>query len=171
MKLVKIINGTYGYRPAGSTHPVPKNTSSPPFKVEDAEAARLVKLKVAEYADKPDAENNSTADISGAEKPAPSAGEPVGERKNEGEGDNLPEDKIGAENTENGYINSDGDDENENVATPEYNAEMSVADLKLIMKDCGLTYKVGMSRADMVKLLDKYFSEAPPLLSTEEPVT
>lgn len=59
---------------------------------------------------------------------------------------------------------------------PAYNAEMSIAELKEIMEQCGLTYKVGMSRAKMVAALDEYCATAEdaeelPELQTEEPVT
>lgn len=49
MKLIKIINGTYGYRP--QPHVVErKNVHDAPFEVSDEEAARLVGLGVAEIA-------------------------------------------------------------------------------------------------------------------------
>lgn len=50
MKQIKIINGTYGFRP--EPHVVdPKTADDAPFLVEDAEAARLVALKVAAIVD------------------------------------------------------------------------------------------------------------------------
>ena len=48
MKEIKIINGTYGYRPAPGVVE-PKNPESPAFFAEDKEAERLVGLGVAEY--------------------------------------------------------------------------------------------------------------------------
>lgn len=46
MKQIKIINGTYGFRP--QPHIVePKTAEDAPFSVDDAEADRLVSLKVA----------------------------------------------------------------------------------------------------------------------------
>ena len=50
MKQIKIINGTYGFRT--EPHVVePKTADDAPFLVEDAEAARLVALKVAAIVD------------------------------------------------------------------------------------------------------------------------
>ena len=50
MKQIKIINGTYGFRP--QPHVVErKNADDAPFFVEDAEADRLVALKVAVIVD------------------------------------------------------------------------------------------------------------------------
>lgn len=60
---------------------------------------------------------------------------------------------------------------------PEYNASMSAAKLREIGKDCGLTFKVGMSKADMVSELDAFFDEAsehcedtPPTFDATEAV-
>ena len=47
--MIKIINGTYGYREG--TQIIPKNADSEPFSVGVKEEARLVKLGVAEYVD------------------------------------------------------------------------------------------------------------------------
>jgi len=89
-----------------------------------------------------------------------------------------PEQKSGTEGEENDESPAVDDDDNvedEDEGIPKYNAETSFADLKQIMKDCGLTYKVGMSRVDVVAALDEYFAdeddgEVPPALGTEEPV-
>ncbi|MCL2636957.1 MAG: hypothetical protein FWD48_01170 [Oscillospiraceae bacterium] len=57
-KLIKIINGTYGYKKDGTGSVLPKTPSDPPFEVSEAEAKRLIALKVAEYADKEKQEKN-----------------------------------------------------------------------------------------------------------------
>lgn len=134
MKTIKIISGIYGYRPAGSKVIEPKRAGDPAFQVEDAEAARLVSLKVAAYVD----ENSSSKSETEAPKGIPS-----------------------------------------------YNADMKSTELREIMSDYGIPYKVGMSKADMVAALDEYFKEesgedsdggsegdeeAPPDLGAEEPV-
>lgn len=134
MKTIKIISGIYGYRPAGSKVIEPKRAGDPAFQVEDAEAARLVSLKVAAYVD----ENSSSKSETEASKGIPS-----------------------------------------------YNADMKSTELREIMSDYGIPYKVGMSKADMVAALDEYFKEesgedsdggsegdeeAPPDLGAEEPV-
>ena len=84
--------------------------------------------------------------------------------KNEG---NDKETGVGIKNDENGLKRTD---------TPEYSTDMKVAELREIMEECQLQYKVGMSKADMVAALDDYFSEytededAPPVLGAEEPI-
>ncbi|MCL2694056.1 MAG: hypothetical protein FWE60_02990 [Oscillospiraceae bacterium] len=57
-KLIKIICGTYPYRKDEKSTSEAKNKNSPPFEVAEAEAKRLVGLKVAEYADKPQKDEN-----------------------------------------------------------------------------------------------------------------
>jgi len=53
---------------------------------------------------------------------------------------------------------------------------MKVAELREIMDDCQLQYKVGMSKADMVAALDAYFEDeaededSPPDLGAEDPI-
>ena len=49
MKLVKIINGTYGHRPTGSAYVLPVAAGGQPISVTDEEAERLVNLGVAAY--------------------------------------------------------------------------------------------------------------------------
>lgn len=50
MARVRIISGTYGYRPPTSKHPVPKRVGDI-VTVSDSEAMRLIKLKVAALID------------------------------------------------------------------------------------------------------------------------
>ena len=50
MARVRIISGTYGYRPPGSKHPVPKRIGDT-VTVSDDEAVRLITLKVAKLVD------------------------------------------------------------------------------------------------------------------------
>ena len=50
MARVRIISGTYGYRPPGSKHPVPKRIGDT-VTVSDDEALRLITLKVAKLVD------------------------------------------------------------------------------------------------------------------------
>ena len=52
---------------------------------------------------------------------------------------------------------------------------MKSAELRELMNDCGIPYKVGMSKADMVAALDEYFGEqtdddTPPDLGVENPI-
>ena len=58
---------------------------------------------------------------------------------------------------------------------PQYNIDMKAAELRELLEECKLTYKVGMSKADMVAALDEYFTDAgdnepPPVLGAEDPV-
>lgn len=47
------------------------------------------------------------------------------------------------------------------IEPPAYDAGMKAAQLRDIMGEHGIPYKVGMSKADMVKALDAYFEEEP----------
>ena len=162
MKTIKIISGIYGYRPAGSKVIEPKRAGDPAFQVEDAEAARLVSLKVAAY-----------VDVANEFIPTGVATAPEQFK------DNKPSDNITDEN-------SSSKSETEALkGIPSYNADMKSTELREIMSDYGISYKVGMSKADMVAALDEYFKEesgedsdegsegdeeAPPDLGAEEPV-
>lgn len=159
MKLIKIINGTYGYRPAGSKYIEPKQASDPPFEVDDSKAERLVSLGVAAYINRPDA----TVDTIN-KKLYKGVATAFKEDNKQDEGINHPEKENSSDGTENPQD------------VPEYNVDMKAAELRELMDDCGLTYKVGMSKADMVDVLDDYFSEetkdaeTPPDLDAEDPV-
>ena len=79
MKLIKIINGTYGFRP--QPHVVElKTADDAPFEVDDKEAARLVELGVAAIAYGEDSESLQDAldDVVDQleEQPAPPEEEP-----------------------------------------------------------------------------------------------
>ncbi len=52
MILVKIISGTYGYRPEKSNYVIPVSVGEGPISVDDDEAKRLVEIGVAAYIDK-----------------------------------------------------------------------------------------------------------------------
>lgn len=45
------------------------------------------------------------------------------------------------------------------IGIPEYSVDMKATELREIGKQHGLTFKVGMSKDDMVAALDKYFAE------------
>lgn len=161
MRTIKIINGVYGHRPIGSKYIEPKRAGDPPFQVDDAEAERLVNLKVAEYADI-------------VTKLVP-VGVATGEIPTEKEktGINIPDEQ------------NDSEDEMELPEKPDYSTDMKATELREFMEECGLTYKVGMSKADMVAALDEYYgvdteeedtedetedTEKPPELGVEDPV-
>jgi len=204
MKRIKIINGTYGHRPEGSKSTHPKTANDGPFEVNDSEAERLVAMGVAAHSGTVEVESRTDEDAyakleesllgyiegaddvsvavtsafellaqaaidAGVELPVNGVATSAGNGNGEGSGVNSSGQENGAEGAD--YDDGDGAD------IPEYNAEMSVADLKQIMEDCGLTYKAGMNRAYMVAALDEHFAstdddgETPPALGTEEPVT
>ena len=52
------------------------------------------------------------------------------------------------------------------IPVPQYSMETSAKELRDIGKVCGLTFKVGMSKADMIEALDAFFDAA---LTDEEP--
>lgn len=68
--------------------------------------------------------------------------------------------------------------ETENVAesdlegaegTPVYSVESSASYLRKIAKENGITFKVGMTKEEMVKALDNFFNDAPDL-GVEDPI-
>ena len=136
MKKVKIIKGTYGYQPEGSKI-VKAIDRGECVDLPEDKAARLVKLGVAVYVDEPDttSENAYVPDQ-----------EPIGFDETPPEdsvedSDELPELPEGV------------------IAIPEYSVEMKATELREIGKLCGLTFKVGMTKEEMVAALDKHIEE------------
>ena len=155
MTLIRIINGTYGHRPEGAKHIEAKTPTDGSFMVTDAEAKRLIGLKVAVLADDT---------VGGAVSPR------VGD-VNITASTNQTDQEIGTDgderqNTANAGENAPDYDVSEIVQ--EYNTDMPASDLRDMLKNCGISFKFGMSKADMVEALDKYFGEtvdddeAPP---------
>ena len=133
--MIQMKNGVYGAR-----HFM-KRASDGPFSLSEAEEARLVDRGVAEYVD-------------GAEPPAD--GEPIGFN------DTPPV----PEETGNNSEQSKTDDATELPELPdgvvgiqEYSVKMKAAELREIGKLCGLTFKVGMTKEEMVAALDKHIEE------------
>lgn len=97
-------------------------------------------------------------------KKAPSKGVATAAEGESGQGtsDNIPKNEVGSEVSEN------------DRKIPEYGTYMKVTELREIMEECGLIYKVGMSKVDMVAALDAYFEDEdediPPDLGAEDPV-
>ncbi len=52
---------------------------------------------------------------------------------------------------------------------PEYSVDMKATELREIGKQCGLTFKVGMSKPEMVAALDKHFAENTVEVEDGEP--
>lgn len=153
MRNIVITQGAYGHRPEGSRLTETKTADDGSFAVSDEEAARLVGLKVARYADS-------------EEIPVTGVATPEGGGDGTGEGDNPPGDDGGAEGREAAR------------EKPEYGADTGFDDLKELLAACGLKFVVGMSKVDIIAALDEYYGggdtgddEAPPNLSPEDPVT
>jgi hypothetical protein len=171
MKRIKIINGTFGHRPAGSKRLDPKGVNDPPFEIDDDKAERLVSLGVAEY-----------ADAAPKEKPSPAAKDKranaVATRSRGGKPGKAsvspPKTKPGAQSA------ADAPEK------PAYDADTKIDELRALMREHGLPYRVGMTKAEMAAALDEIFSdagngaeespagddgEAPPNIGGEGPVT
>lgn len=156
MSLIKIINGTFGYRPAGSRSIEPKQAGDPPFDVDEKQAQRLVALGVAALVEEPK--------IVHLQPVATTLSGEVGS----GPSDPLPIGDDGAEGAE------------ATREKPAYNTEMKANELRALMVEHGLKVKPGMSKADMVEALDTHFAddtfdaaddgEAPPTITPEDPV-
>ena len=119
---------------------------------EDVEA-RLVSEGGAQYV------NRSVT----PDKPVNVVATPPKQPSPEKPGDNIPNEDDGS----NGKT--------EAHETPSYNVDMKSTELREIMDDCGIPFKVGMSKADMVAALDDYFGEEsdeeePPDLGAEDPI-
>lgn len=77
------------------------------------------------------------------------------------------------------YVEPPKDDEGDTTGTaapaapavPEYSASMKADQLREIGKQHGLTFKVGMTKAEMVAELDKHFSEVTAEDETEGDTT
>lgn len=136
MRTIRIVNGVYGFRPAGSKFVDPKRAGDPPFEVEAEKAARLVALKVAEYAEV--VENVPFEEVATGF---------VGD-KTEEPGVNPPGD----------FDPSESEIDNEDILDrPNYSTDMKMDELRVILDECGIPFKVGMSKEDIVDLLDEYF--------------
>lgn len=149
MKQVKIIFGAYGYKPAGAAH-VRAVPVGGVVEVADDEAARLVSIGTAAYITE--------------EYPTQAVITPPVDEEQAGAGGNTEED----ENTPEG-------EENDTDA-PEYSVSMKADQLRALLEKCGIPFKFGMTKADMVAVLDQHFSageyadEEPPDLGAGAPV-
>ena len=147
--LIRIISGTYGYRPMilasdgsvrMSPYVVPKTPRDPPIEVTDAEAERLVKLGVAEYVDGLPEKMSAVPPV--PEKPEDNTSETgdAADAQNGAGNEPAPEEVSEAEDPE-------SSDE------PEFSVEMSSADLRAAMEARGLQVKARMTKAQMVEAL------------------
>ena len=128
--MIQIICGVYGGAD-GMKRPGDK-----PFSLSPAEEARLVARKVAVYVGVPAGESTQDEDTQDedTQDDTTNDGTPIGF----GEMPPLPEGVT---------------------AIPEYSVDMKMDQLREIGKLCGLTFKVGMSKQEMVDALDKHIEE------------
>lgn len=140
MRTIRIVSGVYGHRPAGKKYVERKRASDPPFEVESKEAARLVALKVAEYADVvEDLHSRGVATGHVEENP---------DQVVDNSADGLDPSKNDLESDQ---------EKDEDQEIPEYSTDMKMDELRVILDECGIPFKVGMSKEDIVDLLDEYF--------------
>lgn len=152
MLTVKIISGTYGCKIKGRI--VPKDLTSEPFELEDAEAKRLVSLGVAEII----TEGVATG----------------------GNGEETNPPSVNLSNDENG---SNGENEGENDITGHLDAEqlreMTNKELKALAEDMGIDTSKMKVKDDYIQAIvavevsapaDDENGENPPDISPEAPV-
>lgn len=125
MKLIRIINGTYGHRPEGSRYILPVKAGDPPIRVADDKAERLVENKIAEYVD----------EKAVATPQAPSA--------EDEQRDNMPDGAEGAE-----------DDSGDELPDEESLKKMTKAQLEELAADLGIDLSALRTKADLVEAIN-----------------
>ncbi len=133
MKTIRIVSGVFGYQSEGRITPV--KAGDPPVVVKAEVAERLVKQGFALYV-------GDNAVATNAE-----GGQGLGGGK-----DPLNENEP--PKGTNDYM-----EQIEPPQKPEYNADMKMDELKLILEECEIPFRFGMSKADIVDILDEYFGE------------
>ena len=142
MAKIKITRGFYGLHTRLGVKT--KGPNDEAFEVDDNEAKRLVDLGIAKYiGDAPVATVKESADEDNASVNTPETEAPA---ESEYEGDSVTD-------------------------IPEYSSDSTVAELRAIAKDEGISFKVGMTKSEMIAVLDEHFGvmDAPDL-SAETPV-
>ena len=136
MKTVEIIKGVYGYRAGAgkSVKPVYKGNT---VGLHDIEADRLVRIGVAKYVAASEMSNTA------AETPRGDAAENVG-------GKITPDGENGSNEQNDGTERTSAD-------RPEYSSDTKLEELRVLMEEVGLQYRVGMKKSDMVAALDAFY--------------
>lgn len=146
MKLIKLIQGAYGYRAPSSSVTELITTKSPPFEVEESEAERLIALGVAEY-------------VQSAVATAPQ------EDDDQAKGENTPPPDGGGKGQETPQTDK-----------PEYGDFMTVAQLKAYADERGIEYEDKTTKAKLIEAIDAFHreyvddGEQPPALTVQDPV-
>lgn len=126
--MIKMIRGVFGLPVNGIVKAVDKNYG--PFEAGAEQEARLIRLGLAVRVEEGEpATVDTDAPIGFDETPPEDFTE---------DGDELPELPDGV------------------IGIPEYNEDMKASELREIGAMCGLTFKVGMSKKDMVAALDAH---------------
>lgn len=142
MAKIKIKRGFYGLHTKFGVQA--KGPNDEAFEVDDNEAKRLVDLGIAKYiGDTPVATVEESADEDNASVNTPETEAPA---ESEYEGDSVTD-------------------------IPKYSSDSTVAELRAIAKGEGISFKVGMTKSEMIAVLDEHFGvmDAPDL-SAETPV-
>lgn len=158
MTKVKIICGTYGYRPKGSLHPIPIDRGGI-CEVTEEEAHRLFQLGVARPVEGAPILAIATS----------SEGEEDG-----GAGADLPDGGEGAEDAKNDHLDPDQLKELTNAKLRELAEEMGIDTAKLKTKAQLIAAIASIPLEDAIPEADEDSgeddSEEPPALGAEEPV-
>lgn len=145
MKLIRIVNGTYGHKPEGSRFIIPTTAGDPPIMVSDEKARDLVEKRIAQYV----AEEHPVPDV--ATPPQPSSDSSAGDNRTDGE--------------------TAGNDQETAETVVVYSTDMKADELRAAMAEHGLEVKSGMTKAQMVEALTKAINdEQPPSLDTQDVV-
>lgn len=126
--MIEMIAGVFGLRVEGTTKAM--TNKSGPFKASAEQESRLVQLGLARYVDEPEQDGDPVQD-----EHQDNGIDPIGFDEMPPDPDELPEGVVGI---------------------PAYDAGMKVSELREIGRMCGLTFKVGMSKEEMVAALDKH---------------
>jgi len=173
---VKIINGTYGYKPDPKKHVTPVFAGGV-VEVSDQEAARLVNLGVAAYvrAEGQDTSKNApdapilTGEGEGTGKPSPE-GESVSEGLKNGEGEGSAELQEGEAEADDVLDIVDGH------FTIESLMRLTRTDMEGLAEDLGVDVSKCRNKSEIADLLSAVEvqadgdGEAPPKLGAEGPV-
>ena len=146
MAKIKMIKGFFGHHVNNGKKSVirRKGPSDDAFEVDDETAKRLVDLGMAKYV---------------AAVPVTT---PPENSEEDDSSNNLPENEEPAE---------DENEEDNERYVPAYSIDSSVSELRAIAKAHGLSFKVGMTKLEMVTALDEEFGVMDaPALSAETPV-
>lgn len=145
MKLVRIVNGTYGHKPEGSRFIIPTTAGDPPIMVPDEKACDLVQRGIAQYVTMA----HPVSDV--ATPPQPSSDSSTGDNRSDDEtaGNSL-------ETAETAVV---------------YSTDMKGDELRAAMAEHGLEVKSGMTKAQMVEALTEAVnSDQPPTLDAQDVV-